>query len=295
MPFRASTIPAFVAAALLLTGCGAEGDAPADETPTPESAVAPDEPEPTEAAPPRPTSGGTVLAVGSLYVEVLVRGDGAIEVVTLSEDFPSPAQVLLTLTITGEDGAPHPVVLTWDPARGRFRGWMRAALPIPGAIELKLVDGDQTRQGRSSTVVVSAPPTDQDLRQPHGASRPRSSSRATSRPGTPEPPGARTAGEAPRDTSPPRDDAPPPTIQTSHGREVAAPPPIQTSHGREVAAPRALVDRAPLAIRPDRTAPVLESARPGRANLVDRRGRAAAPAPRTRPVQREGATVRLRE
>jgi len=101
--------------------------------------------------------GGTVVAVGAHFLEVLVRRDGTIGLVTRNEAFPAASEVQLTTTITGADGEPHSVLLTWDPAPERYRGRMRSALPIPGAIEVKLVHGTQTYRGSSPTVVVSAP------------------------------------------------------------------------------------------------------------------------------------------
>ena len=136
-----------------LIGCGAEPEAA--PTAAPDPAPEPEAPAPEIPRAPRPTHGGTVVDLGSYFVEVLTRDANAVDVLTLGDERPDPGQTYATVWLTGPDGALHPVVLTWDPVSERYRGLLRGILPIPGPIRVAMITGAQQRSGEASTLVVS--------------------------------------------------------------------------------------------------------------------------------------------
>jgi len=239
---------------LLVFGCGGEDPAPAPSPPV--QAGAAEQPE-QEADPttPEPRHGGTVIAVGPYHVEVLAHSDGEVEAF-VHPGGPPPTETSVAVRITAEDGAMHPVVLTWDPSEERHRGPTHHGAPIPGPMEVSLTHGGETHRGRSPRLVVTAP-------TPRSVARARSTAPAEPDP-EPEPdPEQPAAAPIVRDPTPaPAARAPAVTVRP------------------EVAAPRSVAPAAPgrLRVPADRRARAT-GARPSR-------GRSAAPGQ---------VTVRVRE
>lgn len=253
--------------ALWLGGCGDAGGPEGEEPRPPEAPAEPGaEPgEPGAPALPAPARGGTVVAVGPYYLEVVAHADGPVDA-TVHEAAPEvPAGARLTVRVTADDGAQHPVLLTWDPGAAEYRGRLYRVAAIPGPIRVTLRIGDTTHEGRASTLVVTSP-------------APAPPPRPATTPRTPTP--EATSPELPPAPEAPAPEAPAPEAPVA---EAPAPPPV-------VAPP-------PVSVRPDVVAPspaigpVLRPATP----IVDRRGRASASPRRDRTETSDQATVRPRE
>ncbi len=216
---------------------------------------------------PAPARGGTVVAVGPYFVEVVAHADGPVDV-TVHEASPDvPAGARLTVRVTADDGAQHPVLLTWDPGAAEYRGRLYRVAAIPGPIRVALRVGDTTHEGRASTLVVTSPVPASPTRP---ATAPRTPASGTATPGIPPAPEAPApeapAGPVAEGPAPESPEAPPP---------VVAPPPVS--------------------VRPEVVAPAIGPVLRPTTPIVDRRGRAAPGPRRDRAESSEQATVRPRE
>jgi hypothetical protein len=96
--------------------------------------------------------GGTVVMAGAHQVEVVPRADGAVHAYVAGPGgaVPPPAQVQLTVSVTGADAQKHAVPLVWNPAEVRFEGRVQGVAIAPGPAEVSLAVG-------GPPVVVVAP------------------------------------------------------------------------------------------------------------------------------------------
>lgn len=139
------------AAALFLFMCGE------DEGVTVEAEPSDDQAAPVSAAAPSASNGGTVVSVGPLQVEVVAREDGDIDAFVLGAAPPPPDRTQITVSLTGDDGGAHPVILIWDPSQSRYRGRLRQVLPNPGPVEVVVVLAGETHRGRAPSIVLAPP------------------------------------------------------------------------------------------------------------------------------------------
>lgn len=265
-----------------LAGCGDE----ATEVPVPEVSsdteptVAPLDPaEPTVEA----AHGGTLVSASPYEVEVVTHDDGALEAWVLEPALEAPGQARLTVRLATEDGSRQPVVMTWDPARERFRGQLHRDLPVPGPLEVELEVGGETARGESSFTIILPPEEEPTaaLDTPRGG-------RGGSQPAAPSTtPTARP--EAPAAASTERD-APRAVVAAAPERSpVVAPTPAPTVAPE----PRATVTEEPAAGDADHP----RGGPPGRVRVraVQQNRSSAAPPSRGRGASRGHARVRVRD
>ncbi|MCA9605346.1 MAG: hypothetical protein KC619_07115 [Myxococcales bacterium] len=265
-------------AALLLGSCGGESEGATPSEPA-TSTASTEEPAPTAPAvdAPPPAHGGTVVAVGPHFLEVVAQGDGVVVAWVHERSAPLPAGSRVTVRVTADDGGQHPVLLVWDPAASSYRGRLYRVGAIPGPIRVTLATGDTTLVGEASTVVVTSPP--EEVARPatprtgpteSGAGETEPVATATPEPEEPETP-------APSTDPPPSTPDPEPVAPIVRPAVVATPRPVV---GPSVVGPRPTGSAA---------APV------PRTPIVDRRGRATATPRQSRETTSEQATVRVRE
>jgi hypothetical protein len=101
--------------------------------------------------------GGTVVTVGDQFVEVLASDDGTVDAYVLTPQPPAPDQTRVTVRLPADDGDTHPVMLTWDPAGGRYRGRLRQVHPVPGPVEVVIVVGGAAQRGTAPQIVLFGP------------------------------------------------------------------------------------------------------------------------------------------
>lgn len=167
---------------------------------------------------PPAANGGTVVAAGPHYVEVVAHDDGEVDAYVLADDAPPPAQMQLTVRLTGDDGESHPVILIWDPSQSRYRGRLRQVQPMPGPVEVVLVYGGDTYRGRRSTVIVLAPNAAPTVVVQGRGRPPRPAARVVvERPGPPPPPNAHIVIQRPQPTVVVHRPGPP-VVEVRHAR-----------------------------------------------------------------------------
>ncbi len=106
---------------------------------------------------PAPAHGGTVVPVGQQAIEVIPREDGTVQAYVVTPEPPPREQTQITVRVPGDDGRPHPVVLTWDPRSEAYAGRLRQVQPVAGPIEVIMVVGGERYLGRAPHVVLIAP------------------------------------------------------------------------------------------------------------------------------------------
>ncbi len=143
-----------VLAASLIGGCGTE-EAEA-EAPLPE--VAQQVPTAVAIEAPPPAHGGTVVAAGNQFVEVVPHEDGNVRAFVVTPEPPPPDQTQITVRMPGSDGSTHPVVLTYDPDEQLYAGRLRRVQPVAGPLEVVVVVGPQRYEGSAPHFVLVAPP-----------------------------------------------------------------------------------------------------------------------------------------
>lgn len=252
--------------ALLAAGCGEDA---AVETPeSPSSAEVEGEPVVAAGAAvavtPPSEHGGTVVAVGPYFHEVVALGDGGVEVFVHGSSPALPPGSRVSVRLTGDDGAVHPVALIWDPAQARYRGILRQVHAIPGPIQVTVVADGQTHRGEANTVVVTAPPD-----APAVVARSVRTGTAT----TPAAPGAAD-----------------PVVEAEPEPVAVAPEPEPEPIAE---APPVVQVQPAVVARPPAATPALGG---GASPILDRRARATGVAPRrARADATEGATVQVRQ
>ncbi|MEQ9082066.1 MAG: hypothetical protein RLP09_49840, partial [Sandaracinaceae bacterium] len=142
----------------LLAACGAEetGDVPELATGSGTAAVALEADVEADVEAAAATHGGTVVAVGAHHVEVVAHDEGVIDAFLLGEA-PPVAETQITVSVSGDDGEVHPVLLTWHPSEGRYQGRMHHAQPIPGPVEVAETIAGERAEGRAPRLLVLAP------------------------------------------------------------------------------------------------------------------------------------------
>jgi hypothetical protein len=141
-----------IALALVYGACGS------DEESDPELPLAASgEPEALAFELPAPAHGGTVVPVGQQAVEVVPRQDGTLQAYVVTPEPPPREQTQITVRVPGDDGRPHPVVLTWDPRTESYAGRLRRVQPVAGPVEVIMVVDGQRHAGRAPRVVLLAP------------------------------------------------------------------------------------------------------------------------------------------
>lgn len=142
----------------LLAACGAEetGDVPELATGSGTAAVALEADVEADVEAAAATHGGTVVAVGAHHVEVVAHDEGVIDAFLLGEA-PPVAETQITVSVSGDDGEVHPVLLTWHPSEGRYQGRMHHAQPIPGPVEVAVTIAGERAEGRAPRLLVLAP------------------------------------------------------------------------------------------------------------------------------------------
>ena len=146
-------------AGLLMAGCGAddgEAEVPEVAAGSEPSAVLID----STGAPIAQLAaqhGGTVVLAGDQHVEVLASDDGTVDAYVITPEPPSPDQTRITVRVPADDGSVHPVMLTWDPSEGRYRGRLRQVHPVPGPVEVVIVVGGAEQRGSVPQIVLFGP------------------------------------------------------------------------------------------------------------------------------------------
>lgn len=153
-PMRTLSLSLFA----LLAACGAEetGDVPELATGSGTAAVALEADVEADVEAAAATHGGTVVAVGAHHVEVVAHDEGVIDAFLLGEA-PPVAETQITVSVSGDDGEVHPVLLTWHPSEGRYQGRMHHAQPIPGPVEVAVTIAGERAEGRAPRLLVLAP------------------------------------------------------------------------------------------------------------------------------------------
>lgn len=131
-----------LALALLVAGCDSEAAAPT----------------PLVAAPSlEPMHGGALLVLGVHRVELVAHRSGEVfGYLTRVDGRPvaSPAQALMTIAPTVDDGPSRPVLLRWNPARVRYEVRLREE-PVEGPAEVSLMSGATVERGTLDPLPVA--------------------------------------------------------------------------------------------------------------------------------------------
>ncbi|MEC7524381.1 MAG: hypothetical protein VYE22_31155 [Myxococcota bacterium] len=284
--------------ALLLTACGGDDDDAVPEMATGTASVAVEAEGTAEVDAPAAPHGGRVVSVGAHAVEVVAHDDGVIDAFVLG-DAPEPAQVQLTVSVSGDDGEVHPVLLTWHPSEGRYQGRMHHAQPIPGPVEIAMTVSGERAEGRAPRLLVLAPepaaaPPRSSARATtaRAPSSPSSSSSSEAAPSSPSsaapssPPSAAAPGSEPPTVEVPAPSAPVVRVQPAPGVVAVQPPPggVRVRPARPAAPPAAQPPAAqpspaqPSAAQPPAAQPSSRGGIRVRSRAASSTGQAASPA-----------------
>jgi hypothetical protein len=146
-----------------LVACGGEDDAESTDPAAAEATATAVAPLPNAALAPTILAkiGGSIVAAGDFFVEVLPLAGGHLEALVLDgEGEPVAAGASVTVAVKGSDSAVHPVSLSYDAERGSYAGELEGELAIvPGPVEVTVEAGGATGTGRFESLAVAPVPS----------------------------------------------------------------------------------------------------------------------------------------
>ncbi len=110
------------------------------------------------ASAPTPAHGGRVVVAGEYAAEIVPHADGAIHAYVEGPNVGRNTPTAVQVEVQGTDGAPHPVILSYDPGERRYVGQLSADVTLaPGPMGFTVIADGRPRRTRVRRVVAVGP------------------------------------------------------------------------------------------------------------------------------------------